>query len=57
MEIRLDKPIEVTKKQYSEIMSKLKGVCAGRIENEKYFIKIWLMSWVKDVKLILQDDL
>jgi hypothetical protein len=56
MEIRYDKPIEVSDKQYSRIMTQLKGVCSGRIENGKYFIKVWLMSWSKDVKLILETE-
>ena len=56
MEIRFDKPIEVSAKQYSIIMTKLKGVCAGKIQDGKYFIKIWLMSWSKEVKMILEAE-
>jgi hypothetical protein len=56
MEIRFDKPIEVSAKQYSRIMTQLKGVCAGKVENGKYFIKIWLMSWSKEVKMILEAE-
>jgi hypothetical protein len=56
MEIKFNKPIEVSAKQYAKIMTQLKGVCAGKIENEKYFIKIWLMSWINDVKSILESE-
>jgi hypothetical protein len=55
MEVKFNKPIEVSKKHYDKIMTQLKGVCAGKIENEKYFIKIWLMHWKKDVELILKS--
>ena len=56
MEIRFNKPIEVSAKQYSRIMTQLKGVCVGKIEDGKYFIKIWLMSWSKEVKTILETE-
>jgi len=56
MEIRLNMPIEVSERQYRRIMTELKGVCAGRIENEKYFIKIWLMSWRENVQCILEVE-
>lgn len=56
MEINYDKPIEVSQKQYSRIMSELKGVCAGNIKDGKYFIKIWIMAWRSNVKWILETE-
>ena len=56
MDIQYDTPIEVTEKQYKRIMSELKGVCCGRIENGKHFIKLWLMSWKSNVIWILETE-
>jgi hypothetical protein len=56
MKVNFDKPIEVSANQYGRIMTELKGVCAGRVEDGKYFIKVWLMSWSKNVEWILQTE-
>lgn len=56
MEIKFNTSIEVSVKQYERIMTELKGVCAGRVEDGKYFIKVWLMSWSKNVQWILEAD-
>lgn len=56
MDIQYDTPLEVTEKQYKRIMSELKGVCCGRIENGKHFIKLWLMSWKSNVIWILETE-
>ncbi len=56
MKIEYNKPIEVTQKQYGRIMTELKGVCAGKVENGKYFIKVWIMSWKKNVQWILETE-
>ena len=56
MDVDYDKPIEVSQKQYARIMTELKGVCAGKIENGKYFIKLWLISWRSNVKWILETE-
>lgn len=55
MEIQYNKPIEVTQSQYHRLMSELKGVCAGKIENEKFYIKVWIMSWKKNIQWILEN--
>ena len=57
MIIEYNKPIEVTQKQYGRIMTELKGVCAGKVEDGKYYIKIWLMSWKQNVQWILETEL
>lgn len=56
MELQFDTPVEVTETQYKRIMSELKGVCAGRIENGKHYIKLWLMSWKSNVIWILETE-
>jgi hypothetical protein len=57
MEIKYNTSIEVSAKQYGRIMNELKGVCAGKIEDGKYFIKIWLMAWKKNVQWILETEI
>ncbi len=57
MTIEYNKPIEVTQKQYGRIMTELKGVCAGKFEDGKYYIKVWLMSWKQNVQWILETEL
>lgn len=56
MEVEYNKSIEVTQSQYSRIMTELKGVCAGKVENGKYYIKVWIMSWRKNVEWILETE-
>ena len=56
MIIEYNKPIEVSQKQYSRIMTELKGVCAGKVENGKYYIKVWLMNWKSNVQWILETE-
>lgn len=57
MTIEYNKPIEVTQKQYGRIMTELKGVCAGKVEDGKYYIKVWLMNWKQNVQWILETEL
>lgn len=53
--VKYDESIEVTKRQYELIMSRLAGTCAGRQEGEKYFIKLWIMSYKEQVLEIIQN--
>lgn len=57
MIIEYNKPIEVTQKQYGRIMTELKGVCAGKVEDGKYYVKVWLMNWKQNVQWILETEL
>jgi len=50
MGIKYNTPIEVNKKQYGICMSRHHGICAGRNENGKYFVKVLFMKYVKDVE-------
>jgi hypothetical protein len=53
MEITYNTPIEVNKRQYQACMSNLSGIVAGRISDGKYYIKVFLMRYKKNVKQIL----
>lgn len=50
MEIKYNTSIEVNQKQYGICMRKHHGICAGRAENGKYFIKVLFMKYAKDVE-------
>ena len=50
MELKYDTPIEVNQRQYNICMNRHHGICAGRTENGKYFIKVLFMKYVKDVE-------
>jgi hypothetical protein len=50
MEIKYDTPIEVNQKQYGICMKRHHGICAGRVDNGKYFIKVLFMKYAKEVK-------
>lgn len=58
MEIYLDTPFEVTENQYNVLMSKFPGVVAGRYDedNNKYYIKVWLMKYKPYVEDILKNN-
>lgn len=53
IEIKYDQPIEVSADQYHVIMRKLPGVCAGRYEDGRYFIKLWLMKYSETIQKII----
>jgi hypothetical protein len=50
MTIQYNTPIEVNQKQYGICMSKHHGICAGRKDGDKYYIKVLFMKYVKDVE-------
>jgi hypothetical protein len=54
MIIKYDVPIEVTKNQYAKIMSNLPGIVTGRIENDKYYIKVWFMKYSNHIHNLLK---
>lgn len=55
MEIIYNQPIEVNQKQYNVCMNTLSGIVAGRMSNGKYYIKVLLIRYKKDVKRILNN--
>lgn len=50
MEIKYNTSIEVNQKQYGICISKYHGICAGRKDGNKYFIKVLFMKYAKDVE-------
>jgi hypothetical protein len=50
MAIKYNTPIEVNQKQYGICMTLHSGICAGRTEKGKYFIKVLFMKYVKDIE-------
>lgn len=54
-EIKYDIPFEVTKKQFDNIIKNCGDIVVGRYDDEeqKYYIKVWRMSYVKMVKKYL----
>jgi len=50
MEIKYNTPIEVNQKQYNICMSRHHGICFGRTENGKYYIKVMFMKYAKEVE-------
>lgn len=53
MQINYNEPIEVTKTQYQIAMDYLKGSIAGKIEDGKYYIKLWVMVNKPVLEIIL----
>lgn len=47
---------EVTQKQYSELRKLAAGICAFREESGKYFIKLLLPDYKKEVELIIKNS-
>jgi hypothetical protein len=44
MKILYDKPIEVSKEKYFQLVSLFSGRIAYREENNRYFVKLWIMG-------------
>ncbi len=53
MEIIYDKPFEVTEKQYNGLMNVFSGCVAGRTESGKFYIKVWLTRYSKEISQFL----
>lgn len=53
MNIKYDEPFEVNKTQYDKIMYHLAGVVAGREEDGKYFIKLWVTKYKNIIEQII----
>lgn len=47
--IKYDEIIEVSQKQYQWVIRNYAGAIAHRIENDKYYIKLWVMSYKTDL--------
>lgn len=53
-EIKYDQEFEVSEAQYNVIMNDLSGTCAGRKDNGKFFVKLWVMSCKKYIEKALE---
>ena len=51
--LEYNKPIEVTENQYRVIMTQLAGICAGKEEDGKFYIKLWMTKYKKNVQQVL----
>ena len=56
MELKYNTPIEVNQTQYNICMRIHHGICAGRTENGKYFIKLLFMKYAKEVERDLKNN-
>ena len=52
-EIVYDKEYEVSKKVYNILMTQYFGTCAGRTENNKFYIKVWMMNYADQILKII----
>ena len=53
--IKYDTPIEVSKEQYNLLMSKCRGIVAGReSEDGKCYIKVWAMEYAEIIAEIIK---
>ena len=52
--LKYDTQVEVSQKAHDIIMNQLAGVCAGREENGKFFIKCFMMGYKKEIKAIIK---
>lgn len=50
-------PFEVSRNQYAALINRLGGVVAHRYDPEtgKFFVKVWVMKYVSNVKQILNS--
>lgn len=55
MTLQYDTPIEVSQRAYALLMNDLSGVCAGRQHQGKFYVKIWIMEYKKEVKQIIEQ--
>lgn len=54
IKIEYDKDIEVNESQYRFLMNNFQGIICGREENEKYYIKVWLMKYANHIANFLK---
>jgi hypothetical protein len=53
IELKYDTPVEVSEKKYRELMNRCGGLIAGRQENGKFYIKLWMVKYKNDVEFVL----
>ena len=52
--LKYDTQVEVSKKAYDIIMNQLAGVCFGREDNDKFFIKCAMMGYKNEINQIIK---
>lgn len=57
IELKYDTPVEVTEKQYGQLMNKYSGAIAGRKEENKFYIKLWIMRYKPIIEELLNNSL
>ncbi len=55
-DIEYDKEIEVTETQYKECIKHLSGIVAHRIVDNKFYVKLWLMNYNKELLYIIENN-
>jgi len=56
MKIRYDKEIEVTKKQYLELVARFGGIIAHRTGNGRCFIKCWNTNCDRAIMKVIRKN-
>ena len=51
--MKYDHPMQVTQKQYEDVIDQFSGMIAHRIANGKYYIKIWDMRFKHSIQKLL----
>lgn len=54
IKLKYNTEVQVSQQAYNVIMNHLDGVCAGREENDKFFIKCFLMGYKNEVKAVIK---
>lgn len=55
IKVQYNMSIEVSKVKYHELVHKFSGIIAHRVENNRYFIKVWIMRYKKRIEEILNQ--
>ena len=54
--MKYDIPVEVTKEQYNYLKVNYAGIVAHKNEDERYWIKLWMMKYKDEIELFLQIE-
>lgn len=55
--LKYNVPVEVSKKQYDAVIVRCAGIIAHKIENSKYYIKLWIPKYRNEVLEILNQNI
>lgn len=54
--VMYDTPIEVPKHKYDQLMKFYAGIVAGQKDKDKYYIKVFVMKYAKDIERIINSN-